>query len=105
MSIAYSARVGYGFLVDLDEQHQMTDEVFEEFVDSDFAVRIDGYADTSKYFFGLTKFSLDPGEAVSIPTKREYDPVKFSNMLNEFKYFCPNRDNYVPKDYVIFSVD
>ena len=109
MSVFRSAKLGYGFMVHADDLEQMTErgvELYEAFIDSDFTVRLDGYADyPTDYFFGLTIFSLDEGEAASVPNVRNFDREKYTQMMEEFKLYCPNRRPFLPKDYILFCVD
>lgn len=108
MSISRSASLGYGFMVHADELELMKERdvaLYDDFVDSDYVVRLNGYADVSSYFFGLVIFSLDEGEAASVPNVRTYDREKYSEMMEQFKRYCPNRTTYLPKDYILFCVD
>ena len=108
MSVNYSAKLGYGFTVHADELEWMEErgvELYENFIDSEFTVRLNGYVDYPDYFFGLIIFSLDEGEAASVPNVRTYDREKYAKMMKQFKQYCPNRTTYLPKDYVLFCVD
>ena len=108
MSVNRSAKLGYGFMVHDDELEWMEERgmaLYDSFVESDYAVRLDGYANPSPYFFGLTIFSLDEGEAAAIPNVRSYDRQKYAEMVKQFKQFCPNRTTYLPKDYILFCID
>ncbi len=108
MSVDRSASLGYGFIVHADELELMKERdaaLYNDFVDSDYAVRLDGYASSSSYFFGLVIFSLDEGEAASVPNVRTYNHEKYFEMMEQFKRYCPNRTIYLPKDYILFCVD
>ena len=108
MSISRSATLGYGFMVHADELEEMRKRdaaSYEDFIDSDYVIRLNGYTDVSSYFFGLAIFSLDEGEAASVPNVRTYDHEKYSEMMEQFKRYCPNRTTYLPKDYILFCVD
>ena len=109
MSVSRSVKLGYGFMVHADDLEWMQErgvELYEAFMDSDFTVCLNGYADyPTDYFFGLTIFNLDEGEAASVPNVRNIDKEKYAQMMDEFKLYCPNRKPYLPKDYVLFCVD
>lgn len=108
MSISYSAKLGYGFMIHQDELKEMEErdvELYEDFIDNDFTLRLDGYAETSDYFFGLIIYSLSEGEAATVPNVRKLDQSKYNRMMKQIKQYCPNRKHYLPKDYVLFCVD
>ena len=109
MSVSYSAKLGYGFMVHADDLEQMEErsvELYEDFIDNDFTVRLNGYVDyPTDYFFGLTIFSLDEGEAATVPNVRNFDHDKYIQMIEQFKQYCPNHKQYLPKDYILFCVD
>lgn len=104
MSVGYSAKLGYGFLIDSNECCSMPDEKYEQLVDSEFFTTVDSYCDNPLIFFGLIMFNLDPGEAASIPVVRQYDHDKFSQMMDEYKDLFPNRKGF-PRDYLLACVN
>ena len=109
MSVSRSAKLGYGFMVSSDDLEQMTErgvELYEAFMDSDFTVCLNGYTGYPiNYFFGLITLSLDEGEAASIPNEHNFDEEQYTQMIDEFKLYCPHRKSFIPKDYVLFCVD
>ena len=105
MSVNYSATLGYGFLIDSNECVNMPDEKYEAFVESEYYLCIDAYCDNPTIFFGLTIFNLDPGEAANVPNIRKYDHKKFTEMMDEFKLYFPNRSDYLPRDYIMSCID
>ena len=109
MSISRSAKLGYGFMVHADDFEQMTErgvELYEAFMDSDFTVCLNGYANyPTDYFFGFIIFSLDEGEVASIPNEHNFDKEQYAQMMDEFKLYCSHRKSFIPKDYVLFCVD
>ena len=105
MSVYYSARLGYGFVVEQNELQWMEDHnIIDDFFDSSYVCVIDGYSSVPKYFFGITRFALDPGEIASVPINYRHNEHLF-DMIDEFRRCCPNRQNYIPKDYIFCSID
>lgn len=108
MSVKYTTRLGYGFILTKTEYGWLSDEKFEEFIDHDLTHILDGYDPDSDapYFFGLSVISLDPGQYCSIPNDRHflYTHQEIIEMLQEFKKFFPDLKDH-PRDYVISCID
>ena len=104
MSVEISTTLGYGFIVNDSEVENLPFNKHDDFIDNDYTIRINCWADTSDYFFGLSNFRVEPGTAVCIPTKRAYNHDKIISMIDEFKSYFPEKELYVPKDYIISQV-
>ena len=106
MSVRYSSRMGYGFIVKRQEYREFSEEKFHEFQRSDYAFAIDGWdPDNSTYFFGFMINSADPSEYFMIPSVVSYDHNKFMEMMDEYKSFFPDQESYIPHQYVLSCVD
>ena len=110
MSVNYSTRLGYGFIVHKDKLDALYqkggEELLSEFQENDYALAVDGWRpDTSDYFFGLVKYSLDPGEVASVPNVRNIPHEKFREMMDEYKHFFPDEKCYVPHDFILSCID
>ena len=109
MSVDYRAMVGYGYMVTpamLDMLYQRGGkDLFEEFQESDWACPADGYySNTSPYFFGIVLEGIAPGKIAPLPTKRNYKHEDLDNMIEEFKKFFPNMEDYICRDWLISGV-
>ena len=109
MSVDYRAMVGYGYMVTsdmLDMLYQRGgDDLLEEFQESDWACPADGYCpEDSPYFFGIVLEGIAPGEIVPLPTKRNYKHEDLDDMIEEFKKFFPNMEDYICRDWLISGV-
>ena len=103
MSVSYSSRMGYGFII---ERYELPKEKFKQFQESNYAFAIDGWdPDNSTYFFGFITDAADPGEYFIIPPVTSYDHDKFIKMMNEYKSYFPNQESYMPHNYVFSCID
>ena len=103
MSVNYSSRMGYGFIV---KYHELPIERFEQFQESDYAFAIDAWdPDNSIYFFGLMMNAADPGEYFMIPPVTSYNHEQFIEMMDEYKSFFPNKKSYMPHSYILSCID
>ena len=103
MSVDYSSRLGYGFIV---EHRELPIEKLEEFQESDYAFAIDGWdPDNSTYFFGLMMDAAAPGKYFIIPSVVSYNHNRFMKMMDEYKSFFPNQKSYMPHNYVLSCID
>lgn len=103
MSVCYSSRMGYGFIV---KCHELPTEKLEQFQESDYAFAIDAWdPDNSVYFFGLMMNAAEPGEYFMIPPVTSYNHEKFIEMMDEYKSFFPNQKSYMPHSYVLSCID
>ena len=106
MSVCYSSRMGYGFIVKHQEYRELPKEKLEQFQESDYTFAIDGWdPDNSIYFFGLMMKAADPGEYFMISSITSYDHDKFMEMMDEYKSYFPNQKSYIPHNYVLSCVD
>lgn len=110
MSVDYRAMVGYGYIVTpvmLDNLYKRGGEdLLNEFQESDWACPADGYCpDTTPYFFGIVLEGIGPGKIAPIPTKRNYKHEDFENMVEEFKKFFPDMEDYICRDWLISGVN
>ena len=109
MSVDYCSMVGYGYMVTpamLDMLYQRGGkDLLEEFQESDWACPADGYyPDTSPYFFGIILEGVEPGKIAPIHTKRTYKHEDLDDMIEEFKKFFPNMEDYICRDWLISGV-
>lgn len=108
MSVHYSSRLGYGFIVQRQEYREFPEEKFHEFQRSDYAFAIDGWdPDNSTYFFGFMMNAADPSEYFMIPSvifSYDHDD-KLMKMIDEYKSLFPGKDSYMPHNYVLSCVD
>lgn len=106
MSVSYSSRFGYGYIVERNEYRNLSDKLRHEFQESEYALAIDGWdIDGSTYFFGLIINAADPSGYFMVPAVISYDHEQFLEMMNEFKILFPNRASYMPRQYVLSCVD
>jgi hypothetical protein len=110
MSVDYRAMVGYGYMVTpamLDMLYQRGGkDLLEEFQESDWACPADGYyPKDSPYFFGIILEGIAPGMIAPLPTKRNYKHEDLDNMIEEFKKFFPNMEDYICRDWLISGVN
>ena len=106
MSVRYSSRLGYGFIVKRREYRELSNKKFKQFQESDYAFAIDGWnPDNSIYFFGLMISLANPGGYFMVPSVTSYDHDKFMEMMNEYKSYFPYQESYMPHNYVLSCVD
>ena len=106
MSVHYSSRLGYGFIVQRQEYRELPEEKFHEFQRSDYAFAIDGWdPDNSTYFFGLIIWHADPGEYFRVQPVTLYSHEDLMKMIDEYKSFFPGKEPYMPHNYVLSCVD
>ena len=104
MSVEFSTSLGYGFIVHDNEVENLPFNKHDDFIDNDYTIRLNCWSDTSDYFFGLTSFYVEPGAAVCVPTKRTYPHDEVMNMISEFKTYFPEKEFYIPKDYILSQI-
>lgn len=104
MSVDYTAIYGYGYLITADEAADIPEDMFDDFIDSDYTLCVDNYADESNYFFGLKLTQVSPGYIYELPVVDNYGHQDFCNMMAEFKRFFPNRSPREIKHYLINRV-
>jgi hypothetical protein len=110
MSVDYRAMVGYGYMVTpamLDTLYQRGGkDLFEEFQESDWAYLVDGYRpEDSPYFFGIILEGIAPGMIAPLPTKRNYKHEDLDKMIEEFKKFLLNMEDYICRDWLISGIN
>lgn len=106
MSVHYSSRLGYGFIVQRQEYREFPEEKFKRFQESDYAFAIDGWdPDNSTYFFGLIIWHADPSEYFMVRPVTPYPHGELMKMIDEYKSFFPNQKSYMPHNYVLSCVD
>lgn len=105
MSVSYSTRFGYGFVISYNEYKDLDKDKMILFQESDYALRLDGWSYTSDYFFGIEIKSVEPGQYLMIPPVTPYVHDEFMDALKEFKDIFPNRKDYIPHNYVLSCVD
>ena len=104
MSVDYTAIYGYGYMITADEAANIPEDIFDEFIDSDYTLCVDNYADESNYFFGLKLTQASPGYIYELPVVDKYAHETFMDMMHEFKRFFPNRNPQEIKHYLINRV-
>lgn len=104
MSVDYTAIYGYGYMITADEAANIPEDIFDEFIDSDYTLCVDNYTDESNYFFGLKLKQASPGYIYELPVVDEYNHQEFCSMIDEFKHFFPNRSPREIKHYLINKV-
>ena len=104
MSVNYSAKYGYGFAVSADEINKISNELIDDFMDSEFHTFIDCYDNNAPHFFGLILHSAEPGWAIALPAVDNYSRNDFQLMLKQFKKFFPNHSTSTIKHYLISTV-
>lgn len=104
MSVDYTAIYGYGFMITADEAANIPEDMFDEFIDSDYTLCVDNYADESNYFFGLKLTQASPGYIFELPVVDKYSHQDCCNMMAEFKRFFPHRSPREIKHYLINRV-
>ena len=106
MSVQYSSRLGYGFIVQRQEYRDFPKEKFNQFQESDYAFAIDGWdPDNSTYFFGLMIWRADPSGYFMVPPVTPYPHEELIKMIDEYKSFFPGKEPYMPHNYVLSCVD
>ena len=106
MSVSYSSRLGYGFIVKRQEYRELPKEKLEQFQESDYAFAIDGWdPDNSTYFFGLMIWRADPSGYFRVPPVTPYSHEDLMKMIDEYKSFFPGKEPYMPHNYVLSCVD
>lgn len=106
MSVSYSSRFGYGYIVERNEYRNLPDTLRHKFQESEYALAIDGWdIDGSTYFFGLISNTADSSGYFMIPAVVSYDHEQFMEMMDEFKALFPKRESYVPHQYVLSCID
>lgn len=104
MNVDYTAIYGYGYMITADEAANIPEDIFDEFIDSDYTLCVDNYTDESNYFFGLKLKQASPGYIYELPVVDEYNHQEFCSMIDEFKHFFPNRSPREIKHYLINRV-
>ena len=106
MSVSYSSRLGYGYIVERNGYRNLPDKLRHKFQESEYALAIDGWdIDGSTYFFGLVINTADPSGYFMVPTVISYDHDKLIEMMDEYKSYFPNQEFYMPHQYVLSCVD
>lgn len=104
MSVDYSAIYGYGFMITPEDIETIPEDLRDEFFDSDYAIRVDSYADRSNYFFGLKLTQASPGFMFELPVVDKYAHETFMAMMHEFKHFFPHKDALQLRHYLIHRI-
>lgn len=106
MSVCYSSRLGYGFIIQRQEYRALSKEKFKQFQESSYAFAIDGWnPDNSTYFFGLMIWHADPSEYFMVPPVTPYPHEELMKMIDEYTSFFPNQKSYMPHNYVLSCID
>lgn len=102
MSVDITARYGRGYQVSYNDICELSPEVQEAFRESEYAYRLNGYDDCSDYFFGVIIKTSDVGEITLVPalSERVTDNDNFLKMIQEYKKFFPNAENYFARYYL-----
>ena len=103
MSLDISAVYGYGFLITEEDIETLSDELHDEFVDSDYARQVSCY-NPGLYFFGIVIEDIEPGDIREIPVVDNYDSHTFIEMMQEFKRFFPHKDVLKLRHYLIHQL-
>lgn len=104
MSVDYKAIYGYGFIVTDSDLQALTAEEYDNFIDSDYHICVDGYANKDSYhFFGLILNEIVPGEVEVIPAVDHYDHEDFIKMNSCFRRFFPEHKFYL-RHYLIHQI-
>ena len=101
MSVDYIAIYGYGFMITADEVADISEDMIDDFIDSDYTIRVDDYAEESNYFFGLKLTQASPGFMFELPVVDRYAHETFIDMMHEFKRFFPHKDTLQLRHYLI----
>lgn len=102
MSVDYTAIYGYGFMITADEVADIPEDMFDDFIDSDYTLCVNNYE--SNYFFGLSLCEASPGYIFELPVVDKYAHETFIDMMHEFKRFFPNKDALQLRHYLIHRI-
>lgn len=104
MSVRYTTRIGYGFVISREE-FKDHGEVWPELEDSEFYFPIDSWENFPNIFFGFVVKEVAIGEAIGFNNTFYYEADKFQEMVEQYQKICPNKDNYNPKLYILSCID
>ena len=106
MSVRYSTRLGYGYVVNQDMLRDLDKDKFYEFLEDDWTLAANNYdEENTSYFFGILQGYLQPGYIMRAPTRRNYTHQELSDMIDKFHYYFPNQNDYLCRDYIISCID
>ena len=109
MSVDYSAKYGFGFIITEEDLHNLGPEKRDKMIDSEFFHCIDDYSERKKdtpYFFGIIIKSADPGEYCLVPTFDVFKPGELNRMSSEFRTYGDLFYKYHngPRHYMFCSI-
>ena len=105
MSVDYKAIYGYGFMVTDTDLQTLSAENYDEFIDSEYHMRVDGYTRKDGYhFFGLILNEVEPGEFDVLPAVDNYSHEDFIKMNSFFRKVFP-KDKFYLRHYLIHQID
>ena len=106
MSVEYRALCGLGYYITPEMCSQLDDETYEDFVDNQYTILIDGWSDSSAYFFGIILQDADDGECKNIVNNIDDKRDEYVKMINDYhKYFVKGIFDYsAPQYYLIHQV-
>ena len=105
MSVNYRTRLGYGYRVPAEKVRALPAELHDKFLDSRWTIVVNGYDKKADYFFGIQQGFVDPGYMIEVPTRRNYTHRNMVEMVDEYKSYFPNEDNYLCHDWIISGVN
>lgn len=86
MSVDYSARLAYGFIVDLDEFDSLNGDTQCALIDHDYYHNIDAYSITGKaILFGIYLDETDSSTAIPENLNAYLEPADTINIINEYE--------------------
>ena len=101
MSVNYTAKYGYGYIVSAKDVEVMPQSIYDEFIDSVFTTALNSYDSDDGFFFGLILHSAVPGYAIPIPSIDNYSHNDCVQMLKEFRAYFPNKSPMAIKHYLL----
>ena len=105
-----STHIGYGYFVPNKKIEQLEKrgiELADNFLDNKYITPINSWLKDTDYFFGIIYGVIDEGEVYKIPAVHDsliaHDDLM--NMIQEYKTYFTNEDNYICHNYVLCCVD
>lgn len=104
MSVECTAARGYGFIVPISRIHAMSEEDADNFYEDDYSICMNAYTE-SDCFFGIIQEMCEPGEHLPMDMIRRPEHNQLMNMIEHYKTFFPEEENYMPHNYIICIID